>query len=336
MPSKISYDEFLKRARSVHGDKYDYSNVDLSKGFHSPVKIICPIHGEFYQTPVSHVRGSNCPKCSVEKVHNEQKKTTEKFKEDARKIFGNRYDFSKVNYTGAQNKVCVICPEHGEFWIRPNDLLNGHGCSACSRTRPLTTQVFIDRAKKIFGDKYSYENVVYKNLGTHVSVTCPQHGDFPVTPRNFLNGYGCPKCSQSHLERSVEVFLNQNNVDFIYQYKPEWGRNYRFDFYLPEYKTIIECQGRQHFSSIDYFKGDSGFEYLKKNDAIKNELCKQHGINVFYLLYSRNVVIPEDLRTIYNGRNVFYEISDMWKILSKKAINQIEEVLKEAIKNICS
>lgn len=50
--------------KEIHGDKYDYSKVDY-KGYQIPVTIICPIHGEFQQTPRDHLRGSNCPKCKT-------------------------------------------------------------------------------------------------------------------------------------------------------------------------------------------------------------------------------------------------------------------------------
>lgn len=60
-----------------------------------------------------------------------KKLTTEEFIEKARKIHGNKYDYSKVVYVNSQTKVCIICPIHGEFWQRPNDHLNGYGCNKC-------------------------------------------------------------------------------------------------------------------------------------------------------------------------------------------------------------
>lgn len=334
MAKALKYDDFVKRSVEKHGDFYDYSK-SVVNGAHTPLEIGCPKHGVFRQTPSEHMSGGGCPKCACERVHKNQMKTQEEFIKEVKAIFGNRYDFSKTKYEGAFKKVTVTCPEHGDFQIRPNDLLNGHGCSACSRTRPLSTEIFKERAKRLFGDKYSYNNVVYKNLGTHVNVTCPKHGDFPITPRNFFNGYGCPKCSQSHLERQVEVFLSDKKLPFEYQYSPKWARGHRYDFFIPSLKIAIECQGRQHFSSIDYFKGDWGFEYVKKNDILKNNLCKENGIKLYYILYSEKVNIPEELATLYNSNNTFYSINELWdsivnkKLLENKIFNIISENLKK-------
>jgi len=331
MPKKITYDDFVNRSNLIHKRKYDYSKSNLSGGVHVPVEIICPIHGSFFQSPAEHMRGCKCPKCAYIEVHNKQRKTNETFIKEIEKIYGDKYDFSKVNYTGAKNKVCVICPIHGEFYIRPNDLLNGHGCPACAGTKPLTTDSFKERAIKMFGNKYEYDNVNYKNLGTHVMVTCKKHGDFPITPRNFFNGYGCPKCNQSHLEKSVECFLEKAGVDYYYQYKPQWAGSFKYDFYIPLYNTIIECQGRQHFGVIDYFKGEEGYKYLKSNDILKNKLCKKNGVKIVYLLYNANVNIPEDLTVIYNSENTFFNIETLWGYITKTdEIN--ETILRDLIK----
>ena len=125
-----SNDDFIEKARRVHGDKYDYSLVNY-KGVFTPIRIICPIHGEFEQKPRDHVQGCGCSKCA-----GNNKLTTETFIEKAHKIHGNKYDYSKVNYINNYTKVCIICPEHGEFWMKPNNHINGQeqGCPKCSES----------------------------------------------------------------------------------------------------------------------------------------------------------------------------------------------------------
>ena len=59
--------------------------------------------------------------------------TTEEFIEKAKKIHGDKYDYSKSEYTLSHNKVCIICPTHGEFWQKPNSHTNGQGCPCCYR-----------------------------------------------------------------------------------------------------------------------------------------------------------------------------------------------------------
>ena len=113
--TKLNKEEFIEQSKKIHNNKYDYSQVEY-KNTGIKVKIICPIHGEFYKTPMNHLLGQGCPICS----RLNRKMTTEEFIEKARKIHGNKYDYSKVKYTDYHSEVCVICPVHGEFWITPS------------------------------------------------------------------------------------------------------------------------------------------------------------------------------------------------------------------------
>lgn len=148
--------------------------------------------------------------------HRNTKKTTEEFVEQAKSVWGDRYDFSQVDYQGANIKVKVICPEHGEFWVKPLDLLHGHGCSACAGTRRLNNDIFIQRAKEKHGDdRYDYSLINYKNLSDKIPIICHkkdengnEHGIFYQSPRNHLQGDGCPKCNRS-FKKTTEEFIEQ-------------------------------------------------------------------------------------------------------------------------------
>lgn len=112
---RLTTEEFITKAREVHGDKYDYSkSVYTTKK--EKVIITCPIHGDFEQSPDGHLRGQGCPKCKFEKLANDSRGTTEEFIEKAKQVHGDKYDYSKVNYVNARTKVCIVCSEHGEFW----------------------------------------------------------------------------------------------------------------------------------------------------------------------------------------------------------------------------
>lgn len=115
---KLTTEEFIKKAREVHGNKYDYSKV-IYNGLHKKVCIVCPEHGEFWQEAGSHLKGRGCPICWYKKNGNSCRKSLEVFIEQARKIHGDKYDYSKVKYINSFTKVCIICPEHGEFWQTP-------------------------------------------------------------------------------------------------------------------------------------------------------------------------------------------------------------------------
>jgi len=118
-------EEFIQEALKVHGDKYDYSLVEYKKG-KEYVKIICKIHGQYEQTPDSHIRGkSGCPKCIG------RNKTTEEFIELAKNMHGDKYDYSLTEYKKGINKVKIICKSHGQFEQIPHKHIIGHGCPKC-------------------------------------------------------------------------------------------------------------------------------------------------------------------------------------------------------------
>jgi Zn finger protein HypA/HybF involved in hydrogenase expression len=208
MARRLTTEEFIERAKKVHGDKYNYSKVEY-KSRKSKIIIDCPEHGEFLQISESHLKGSGCPACAGNK-----KLTTKEFIERAKKVHGDKYNYSKVEYKSSNTKVTVICPVHGEFQQRPADHLNGAGCLICANKK-LTTKEFIEKAKKVHGDKYVYSKVEYKNGRTKVNIICWRHGNFKQDPLLHLKGVGCPKCnaSNAHLKNIQDLkkdFLKEN------------------------------------------------------------------------------------------------------------------------------
>lgn len=142
-----------------------------------------------------------------------KKLSQEQFINRAKEIHGNKYDYSKVNYIGSENKVCIICPEHGEFWQTPHEHLRGGNCPKCGSRAKLNNISFIQKAKKIHGNKYDYSKVNYVNSLTPVCITCPEHGDFKQRPSAHLLGNGCPKCgaiSKGYKRRlTKDLFINK-------------------------------------------------------------------------------------------------------------------------------
>lgn len=135
-----------------------------------------------------------------------KKKTTEHFIIQAQQVHGFKYDYSKTEYTGCKNKVCIICKEHGEFWQTPDNHVNSkHGCPKCANNINLTTEEFIQKAKIIHGSKYDYSNVSYLNNHTGVIINCPIHGSFIQLPLNHLKGEGCYECGRIRTNESKKV-----------------------------------------------------------------------------------------------------------------------------------
>ena len=131
MSKKLTTEEFIEKAREVHGDKYDYSKVEYVNT-HVKVCIICPKHGEFWQTPHDHLK-SECKECYNEKRGDLSRSNAEEFIKKAKLIHGDKYDYSKVNYLNNRTNVIIICPIHGEFTQTPNTHLNGSGCYQCNK-----------------------------------------------------------------------------------------------------------------------------------------------------------------------------------------------------------
>lgn len=197
---KLTTEDFIVRASVVHANKFDYSLV-VYKNTHTKVKIICPVHGEFEQIPMDHLKGTGCGACSGKKKH-----TQEEFLNQIQQIHldnGDTYDYSLVKYKNLDTKVKIVCPTHGEFSISPRSILQQNaGCSQCGRIRTVAShqkgqEEFIAQAIRVHNGKYSYENTTYIGTKTKISITCPIHGIFEQTPDCHLNQEsGCPECKR--------------------------------------------------------------------------------------------------------------------------------------------
>lgn len=204
---KMELNDFISKAKNIHGEKYDYSKVEYKNG-QTKVCIICPKHGEFWQMPEKHLQGCGCPKCCKKN----RKYTTKEFVEEAYKVHKDKYNYSKVEYKDAFTKICIICPEHGEFWQSPSAHLQGCGCPKC-KGRGKTTESFIEELKSIHGNKYDYSNVVYNGAFNPVRLICEKHGEFITTPHSLLSGCGCKKCGEESTHEkqrlSTEEFIKR-------------------------------------------------------------------------------------------------------------------------------
>ena len=126
---KVTNEEFIQRAIAVHGDRFDYSETVLFS-MEKSVNIICKIHGLFSQKPFVHLSGFGCSICSDCK-----KLTNETFIEKARNVHSDFYDYSLVEYDGAQSRIKIICPEHGIWKPLAYSHLDGKGCPSCQTSR---------------------------------------------------------------------------------------------------------------------------------------------------------------------------------------------------------
>lgn len=200
----LTREEFIRRAREVHGDRYDYSKVEYVNS-QSRVEIICREHGSFYQIPNNHIDKKNgCLKCGREVTSSKLSSEYTTFVEEALHTHGNRYSYEKINsdnYSNLSAKVEIICHEHGSFWQSPANHRKGVGCPKCGeekakKSRLLTLDQFIEKAKKVHGEKYSYAESEYLTSHLPIKITCPSHGPFWQTANDHIIGHGCQKCGR--------------------------------------------------------------------------------------------------------------------------------------------
>ena len=320
---KLTNQEFIEKANLIHNNKYDYSKVEYVNSS-TKVCIICPKHGEFWQTPHHHLNGHGCSKCRNENNGDRRRHNTEDFIRKSKSIHGEKYNYDKVNYVNSYSKVCIICPEHGEFWQSPYVHIQGHECPECAKIKRAknnkhSIDEFIQKSKLIHGDKYDYSKVEYINSHTKVCIICPEHGEFWQRPCCHTNlRQGCPFCNESQSEMEIEQILCEHKILYIRQKRFDWLGKMSLDFYLPNYGIAIECQGKQHFESVDYFGGNESLENTKERDLRKKQLCEKHNIKI---LYYANYIYPFPYNVFNDKNTLISEIKNKFnKLLTNETI----------------
>lgn len=291
MSKSLTIEEFIAKAKAVHGDRYIYDAVSYAKSS-IKVKISCRKHGVFEQTPNSHFNGAGCPSCSRNK-----RKTTHEFIADATAMHGESYDYSKVEYKGGHKKIIVRCKIHNfEFSQEANSHLRGCGCPLCAREK-ITASVtkgfnkFKELADIVYDGKYFYDHSSYVNMTTKMRIKCPVHGWFKKTPDKHTRGHGCPSCANNGFDI--------NKMGFVYFLISEHGikvgitnnlqRRLRglksstpFDFNLihkikttGEKAKIIEKYYHRKYESSGLSGFDGATEWLKYSPEIMSEIMKE-------------------------------------------------------------
>ena len=308
---KITKEEFIQRASTIHNNKYLYNKVNYVNTS-TKVIITCPIHGDFEQAPTKHLQGQGCQKCYRERQKFIPLSNTQEFIEKARLVHEDKYDYSKVEYKTAKTKVIIICKEHGEFEQTPDNHLHGKGCPKCVKNYKLTQREFIRRAKEIHNDLYDYSQAKYSNIQEKVTIICPKHGEFEQRPVVHLLGCGCPKCSlhsQTILyNKLVQRYPDLNILFEIGNKTVPWLEKQRFDIYIPSLNIAIEYNGHQHYMPIKYFGGELTYQKTLEKDELKRQKCKNNDCLLLELKYNYT---NEDFNNLCN------QIDDRTNLIAK-------------------
>ena len=151
---------------------------------------------------------------------------------------------------------------------------------------------FIEKAKKVHGEKYDYSLVNYKTSHVKINIICQKHSEFKQTPHNHLKGHGCPGCNQSKGEEKIANLLKDKKIIFLPQHRFKNCVDkipLPFDFYLPDYNTCIEFNGIQHYKPNEYFGGIDTFKDQQKKDKLKLQYCKNNHISLIIVKYNEKV-----------------------------------------------
>ena len=273
---------FIERANKIHNFKYGYNLVEYVDD-RTKVKIICFHHGIFLQEPVGHIHSKHgCPDCSRERLNlfaKTRRPSLEEFIARANKIHNFKYGYSKSEYINNKTKMEIECFIHGPFYQTPsNHTDNSRGCAKCGAEkskqfciehRTLTTEQFIERARKIHGDRYGYSLSEYVDGKTPISIVCYTHGVFQLVAAYHLgNKRGCPECSKENRKGG--------------KYTAEWFNAYPKKSQESAILYVVEMtRPNDHFYKVGITKNSvkeryqynkSGEKYLKKNILIEKTL----------------------------------------------------------------
>jgi len=223
--------DFIKRAKKIHGDEYDYSLTEY-RTTHENLTIICKIHGPFPQKPGNHLHGKGCSKCGdirggkknqlhglkrdktfsrnlsnqhIDKIRKAITKPFEYFIHKAKEKHGDKYDYSKseINYVNNKSKIAIICPYHGEYFQVVVNHLSGAGCYLCGlekqvKARTMKFDYFESKSNEIHNNYYDYSIAKedFVDARKKIRIICPEHGLFKQGPYSHIKGTRCPECSK--------------------------------------------------------------------------------------------------------------------------------------------
>lgn len=238
--AKYTTKQIIKQFKDRHGDTFDYSLVDY-QGTAIKVTIICRKHGAFDQLAGAHKRGQGCAKCMYDGKRKSADEAISSFKDK----HGDRYDYSLVIHKNVDEKVKIICAEHGVFLQTPYLHANGSGCPKCIG-RHKTQDEVIELFRLAHGDRYDYSQVIFDKVGDKVDIICRKHGAFSQTVAGHVSGKGCIRCAGIHQYSTDELLI-----------KFKEAHSNLYDYSLVKYinqktKVKIICKRHGVFEQLPY------------------------------------------------------------------------------------
>jgi len=272
---RVSFGEFLTRARAAHGDQYAYPVPNTYTGLNKKVEIVCPVHGVFSQKAQTHVDGHGCPACN----QGRRKISFDKFLASAAKHHADKYEYpNQIVKNGWASTVEIICPTHGSFSQKIATHLQGGGCPACGQqgmqaALSMGIGEFVRRAIDVHGEVYDYAHSEYTNGYSSINIGCPTHGSFRQLPANHLAGLGCPRCGKGTSRGENELVEFIQALGLPTELRQHVG-GVEFDIAVPAKGIVFEYNG-VYWHSTAAGKG-RGYHRGKMDAATKAGLRLVH------------------------------------------------------------
>lgn len=234
---KFTTEEFVKKAKAVHGDNFDYKETKYINA-RTKVKIFCNNCKNFvYTVPDSHInKKSGCIKCFNIRTGDRCRSSAKEFVKKAKKIHGNKYDYSLVEYINAKTKVIIKCKNCNSIFTQlPSNhigLSNMNGCPFCqsSSSEKLISE-WLKNNKISFKKEKTFDTCVNSETGYKLRF------DFFIKP-NILIEYN----GKQHYEEvkffsvNQERFFQSKKRD---EFKLLWAKKNGFELYVIKYNQNI-------------------------------------------------------------------------------------------------
>ena len=201
MSKRKTTEEFIAESRLLHGDRYDYSKVEYINNL-TKVCIICPEHGDFWQTPKQHLKGCGCKHCSNINNGKSTMLSNDDFISKAMMVHGDKYDYSKIEYVNYKTNITIVCPTHGVFKQQPCNHLNGEGCPLCSIDKIKDRRIGVN-------DTYSKATSTCYKVWSAMMDRCYN----PKTQELHPTYKGCIVCKEWHTFSNFKEWFDEHYIE---------------------------------------------------------------------------------------------------------------------------
>ena len=303
---KKTKEKFIQQAKKIHGDKYDYNLVDYINT-NTKVKIICPIHGEFTQTPKHHLDGSSCPECAKIKRAKSRLTDWDKVLKKIKNTHNDKYDYSKSIYKGLKNKIEIICSKHGSFWMTPVNHYNGkQDCPKCM------LQSISKQEKEIV----EFIKSIY-------------NGEIVQNDRKFLNG------------KEIDIYIPELKIGIEYD-GLYWHNNvnnyYKFEECRKQGIRLIQVTEWEWINEKEKIKNFLKNILLKNNKKIYARKCELKGIDnkTYRAFCEENHLQGYSAASIKIGLFYNNELIQIMSFSKARYASFEYEMIRECSKNDCT